>query len=66
MIAVTARLFCEPYCRLSRDRRDHGKTDLGPREILASAPLLLLTVLLGVAPFLVLDVVHATTQGLLP
>jgi NADH-quinone oxidoreductase subunit M len=40
--------------------------DLGAREILAAAPLLLLTVLLGVAPFLVLDVVHRTTEVLLP
>jgi NADH-quinone oxidoreductase subunit M len=29
-------------------------------------PLVALTVLLGVAPFLVLDVIHATTQALLP
>jgi NADH-quinone oxidoreductase subunit M len=43
-----------------------GMKDLGAREVLAAAPLLLLTVLLGVAPFLVLDVVHATTAGLLP
>jgi NADH-quinone oxidoreductase subunit M len=43
-----------------------GMKDLGTRELLAAAPLLLLTVLLGVAPFLVLEVVHATTVGLLP
>jgi len=43
-----------------------GMKDLGAREVLAVAPLLLLTVLLGVAPFLVLEVIHATTAGLLP
>lgn len=43
-----------------------GMKDLSSREWLAAAPLLALTVLVGVAPFLVLDVVHATTQGLLP
>ena len=43
-----------------------GMKDLGTREVLAAAPLLLLTVLLGVAPFLVLEVVHATTVELLP
>jgi len=40
--------------------------DLGAREWLAAFPLLALTVLVGVAPFLVLDVVHATTEALLP
>jgi NADH-quinone oxidoreductase subunit M len=34
--------------------------------LLAVVPLLVLTVLIGVAPFLVLDVIHATTQALLP
>jgi NADH-quinone oxidoreductase subunit M len=40
--------------------------DLKPREVLTLAPLLVLTVLIGVAPFLVLDVIHATTGALLP
>ncbi len=40
--------------------------DLGRREWLALAPLLILIVLLGVMPFLVLDVIHATTVGALP
>ncbi len=44
------------------ERRKMG--DLGMREVLAIAPLLLLTVLIGVAPFLLLDVVHATTEAL--
>jgi NADH-quinone oxidoreductase subunit M len=43
-----------------------GMKDVGAREVLAVAPLLVLTVLIGVAPFLVLDVVHAATQALLP
>jgi NADH-quinone oxidoreductase subunit M len=40
--------------------------DLGKREWLALAPLLVLLVLLGAAPFLVLDVIHTTTVGILP
>jgi NADH-quinone oxidoreductase subunit M len=43
-----------------------GMKDLDARELLAVGPLLLLTVAIGVAPFLVLDVVHATTEVLLP
>ncbi len=38
--------------------------DLGSREVLTLAPLLALTVLIGVVPFLVLDVIHATTRAL--
>jgi NADH-quinone oxidoreductase subunit M len=48
------------------EREWTGMKDLGGREILAAAPLLLLTVLIGVAPFLLLDVIHATTEALLP
>jgi len=43
-----------------------GMKDLSAREVLAVAPLLLLTVLLGVAPSLVVGVVHTTTAALLP
>jgi NADH-quinone oxidoreductase subunit M len=43
-----------------------GTKDLELREALAAVPLLALTVLIGVAPFLVLDVIHATTEVLLP
>jgi NADH-quinone oxidoreductase subunit M len=43
-----------------------GSKDLGARELLAAVPLLALTILIGVAPFLVLDVIHATTEVLLP
>ncbi|MCA1715393.1 MAG: NADH-quinone oxidoreductase subunit M [Actinobacteria bacterium] len=41
-----------------------GIKDLNGREVLAAAPLLLLTVLIGVAPFLLLNVIHATTEAL--
>jgi NADH:ubiquinone oxidoreductase subunit 4 (subunit M) len=40
--------------------------DMSGREILSAATLLILTVLIGVAPFLLLDVIHATTEVLLP
>jgi NADH-quinone oxidoreductase subunit M len=43
-----------------------GMKDMGGREILAAVPLLVLTVLIGVAPFLLLDVIHANTEVLLP
>jgi NADH-quinone oxidoreductase subunit M len=43
-----------------------GIKDLNAREGLAAAPLLILVVLIGVAPFLLLDVIHATTVELLP
>ncbi|MDQ4127638.1 MAG: NADH-quinone oxidoreductase subunit M [Actinomycetota bacterium] len=43
-----------------------GMKDMSAREILSAATLLILTVLIGVAPFLLLDVIHATTEVLLP
>lgn len=43
-----------------------GIKDMSGREVLAAAPLLFLTVLIGVAPFLLLDTIHATTEALLP
>jgi NADH-quinone oxidoreductase subunit M len=43
-----------------------GMKDMSGWEILSAAPLLILTVLIGVAPFLLLDVIHATTEVLLP
>ena len=43
-----------------------GIKDMSGREILSAAPLLVLTVLIGVAPFLLLDVIHATTEVMLP
>src|SRR5918997_4137235 len=42
-----------------------GMKDLNGREVLAAAPLLALAVLIGVAPLLLLDVIHATTEALL-
>ena len=43
-----------------------GMKDMSGQEILSAAPLLILTVLIGVAPFLLLNVIHATTEMLLP
>ena len=43
-----------------------GMKDMGGREALAIVPLLILTVLIGVVPFLLLDMIHATTEALLP
>lgn len=68
-IAVTAGLYLRAIqvAFLGRPRAEHAKLrDLGARETLAAVPLLALTVLIGVAPFLVLDVIHATTEALLP
>ncbi len=41
-----------------------GMPDLNTREVLALAPLLIFTVVLGVAPAWVLDVIHKTTSAL--
>jgi NADH-quinone oxidoreductase subunit M len=68
-IAVTAGLYLRAIqvAFLGETPEDRlGMKDLGRRELLAVVPLLALTVLIGVAPFLVLDVIHATTQALLP
>ncbi len=46
------------------DDRWRKMPDLGRRELLAVAPLVALTIVLGVAPGLVLDVVHRTTSVL--
>jgi NADH-quinone oxidoreductase subunit M len=43
-----------------------GMKYMSGREILSAAMLLILTILIGVAPFLLLDVIHATTEVLLP
>jgi NADH-quinone oxidoreductase subunit M len=68
-IAITAGL----YLRAIRfalfgetPERWGGMKDLGAREVLSVAPLLLLTVIVGVAPSLVLDVIHAATGAILP
>jgi len=68
-IAVTAGLYLRAIqaAFLGETPGDRlGMKDLGRRELLAAVPLLALTVLIGVAPFLVVDVIHATTQALLP
>jgi NADH-quinone oxidoreductase subunit M len=68
-IAVTAGLYLRAiqlvFLGEAPDRWS-GMKDLGMREVLAAAPLLLLTVLIGVAPFLLLGVIHAATEALLP
>jgi NADH-quinone oxidoreductase subunit M len=58
--AIQVALLGEP------DKRRLGMKDIAPREVFAAAPLLVLTVVIGVAPFLALDAIHATTQALLP
>ena len=67
-IAVTAGLYLRAIVRVFLGEPNEnwaGMKDMSRREILAIAPLLALTVALGIVPFLVLDVVHATTQVLL-
>jgi NADH-quinone oxidoreductase subunit M len=68
-IAVTAGLYLRAIqaAFVGEPSEEQRKMeDLDAREAVSAAPLLLLTVLIGVVPFVVLDVVHATTQGLLP
>lgn len=68
-LAVTAGLYLRAIqiVFLGKPSEERlGMKDMGAREVLAAAPLLLLTVLIGVAPFLVLDVVHAATEAMLP
>ncbi len=67
-IAITAGLYLRAiqvaFLGEPRGERD-GMKDLNARELLALAPLLALTVLVGVIPFVVLDVVHRATEALL-
>lgn len=66
-IAIIAGTFLkalrETFMGEPRDRWSE-MPDLSPREILAVAPLLVLTVATGVAPSWVLDVIHRTTSAL--
>ena len=66
-IAIIAGTFLkalrETFLGEPRDRWNK-MPDLSPREILAVAPLLVLTVATGVAPSWVLDVIHRTTSAL--
>jgi NADH-quinone oxidoreductase subunit M len=68
-IAITAGLYLRAI-RLAllgkTPERWAGMKDLGAREVLSVVPLLLLTVIVGVAPSLVLDVIHAATGAMLP
>lgn len=68
-IAITAGLYLRAI-RLAllgkTPERWTGMKDLGAREMLSVVPLLLLTVIVGVAPSLVLDVIHAATGAMLP
>ncbi len=66
-IAVTAGLYLRAIVRVflgELTERWRGMKDLSARELLSIVPLLALTVMVGVAPFLVLGVVHATTRAL--
>ncbi len=66
-IAVTAGLYLKAIQAAFLGERNEewaGLKDLNAREVLAAAPLLVLTVLVGVAPFLVLDAIHGTTEAL--
>lgn len=66
-IAVTAGLYLRAlYTAFLGEppKGGYGFPDLSARELLSLAPLLALVVLVGVAPSLVLGVVHATTTSL--
>lgn len=68
-LAVTAGLYLRAIGTAflgTANERWVGLKDLDRRELISVVPLLFLTVLLGVAPFLALDVIHATTSALLP
>ena len=66
-IAVTAGLYLRAI-RLAfmgeAPKEGYKFSDLGARELLSLLPLLALTVLVGIAPALVLGVVHATTAAI--
>ncbi|QIN84476.1 NADH-quinone oxidoreductase subunit M [Rubrobacter tropicus] len=68
-IVVTAGLYLLAIVRTflgTISGRWSGMKDLNAREVLAIAPLLALTVVLGVVPFVVLDVIHRATQAMFP
>ncbi|WP_047863752.1 complex I subunit 4 family protein [Rubrobacter aplysinae] len=71
-IAITAGLYLRALrlAFLGETPNDsdewRGMKDLASYELLAVVPLLALVVLVGVAPFLVLDVIHAATGAILP
>jgi len=66
-IAVTAGLYLRAIRVSFFGRPDgwlQGMRDLGVREVLATAPLLALTIVVGVYPALILGVVHHTTKAM--
>lgn len=66
-IAVTAGLYLRALWMAflgEPPKKGYAFPDLGARELLALGPLLALVVLVGVAPSIVLGVVHATTASL--
>ena len=66
-IAITAGLYLRAIMLAfmgEAPKKGYKFSDLGARETLALSPLLALTVIVGVAPSLVLGVVHATTASL--
>lgn len=68
-IAITAGLYLRSIQRVFLGERSGDKQpilDLEVSERVALLPLLALAVLIGIAPSLVLDVIHPTMAGLLP
>lgn len=66
-IVITAGLYLQAISKvlLGEPRASLvTMSDLGPREVLTLAPLLILIVVVGVAPGWVLDIVHTTTAAL--
>lgn len=68
-IAVTAGLYLKAIQTSflgETPERWRKMKDLDARELLSAVPLLALTVIVGVVPFFLLDVIHRTTAALLP
>jgi NADH-quinone oxidoreductase subunit M len=68
-IAITAGLYLRAIQMVFLGEASEGAgkiRDITAREVVSVAPLLLLTVLIGVAPFLLLEMIHAATEALLP
>ena len=66
-IVVTAGLFLraiQTVCLGKPPERWRDMKDLGARDLLAIAPLIALTVAIGVVPFLLLDVIHRATEAM--
>ncbi len=66
-IVITAGLYLRAIGKvfLGEPREQWtGMSDLNIREVLALAPLLILTVVVGIAPAWVLDIIHKTTATL--